>query len=165
MSLLWKPSWFFFFIKINNFSCDQVRGFVTVAEPYSGCTAITNPKDVQGHIALLQRGQCMFAEKARHIQMAGAIGGIVIGEWQQLGAHRNLDCPWSTLNYSETDVNKRSLIHCRMKNVMFIVHWESSTYIRLPLLQSNGSCSIFALRWNQHTLHKYLGPSPMLTQW
>ncbi|XP_008336852.1 ER degradation-enhancing alpha-mannosidase-like protein 3 isoform X2 [Cynoglossus semilaevis] len=61
-------------------SSTGVRGFVTVAEPYSGCTAITNPKDVQGHIALLQRGQCMFAEKARHIQMAGAIGGIVIDD-------------------------------------------------------------------------------------
>lgn len=65
-------------------SCVQVRGFVTVAEPYSGCSEITNAEYVQGHIALLQRGQCMFAEKARHIQKAGAIGGIVIGESMQL---------------------------------------------------------------------------------
>lgn len=65
-------------------SCMQVRGFVTVAEPYSGCSEITNAEYVQGHIALLQRGQCMFAEKARHIQKAGAIGGIVIGESIQL---------------------------------------------------------------------------------
>lgn len=65
-------------------SCAQVRGFVTVAEPYSGCSEITNAEYVQGHIALLQRGQCMFAEKARHIQKAGAIGGIVIGEYAQL---------------------------------------------------------------------------------
>lgn len=62
----------------------QVRGFVTVAEPYSGCSEITNAEYVQGHIALLQRGQCMFAEKARHIQKAGAIGGIVIGERMRL---------------------------------------------------------------------------------
>lgn len=61
--------------------CVQVRGFVTMAEPYSGCSEITNAEYVQGHIALLQRGQCMFAEKARHIQKAGAIGGIVIGEY------------------------------------------------------------------------------------
>lgn len=63
--------------------CVQVRGFVTVAEPYSGCSEITNAEYVQGHIALLQRGQCMFAEKARHIQKAGAIGGIVIGECEK----------------------------------------------------------------------------------
>lgn len=64
-------------------SCVQVRGFVTVAEPYSGCTEITNAEYIQGRIALLQRGQCMFAEKARHIQKAGAIGGVVIGECKQ----------------------------------------------------------------------------------
>ncbi|KAL3047657.1 hypothetical protein OYC64_021777 [Pagothenia borchgrevinki] len=61
-------------------SATGLRGFVTVAEPYSGCSEITNPEYVRGHIALLQRGQCMFAEKARHIQKAGAIGGIVIDD-------------------------------------------------------------------------------------
>uniref|UniRef100_A0A674NUG9 alpha-1,2-Mannosidase n=1 Tax=Takifugu rubripes TaxID=31033 RepID=A0A674NUG9_TAKRU len=61
-------------------SSTGVRGFVTIAEPYSGCSEITNAEYVQGHIALLQRGQCMFAEKARHIQKAGAIGGIVIDD-------------------------------------------------------------------------------------
>lgn len=62
------------------FALPQVRGFVTVAEPYNGCSELTNGEIVAGRIALLQRGQCMFAEKARHIQKAGAIGGIVIGE-------------------------------------------------------------------------------------
>ncbi|XP_060788538.1 ER degradation-enhancing alpha-mannosidase-like protein 3 [Neoarius graeffei] len=57
-----------------------VRGFVTVAEPYSGCTELSNAPFVAGRIALLQRGQCMFAEKARNIQKAGAIGGIVIDD-------------------------------------------------------------------------------------
>ncbi|KAM7011838.1 ER degradation-enhancing alpha-mannosidase-like protein 3 isoform 1-T1 [Tautogolabrus adspersus] len=61
-------------------SSTGVRGFVIVAEPYSGCSEITNKEYVQGHIALLQRGQCMFAEKARNIQKAGAIGGIVIDD-------------------------------------------------------------------------------------
>lgn len=58
----------------------QVRGYVAVAEPYSGCAPLNNAEFVAGRIALLQRGQCMFAEKARNIQKAGAIGGIVIGE-------------------------------------------------------------------------------------
>nr|XP_057929634.1 ER degradation-enhancing alpha-mannosidase-like protein 3 isoform X1 [Doryrhamphus excisus] len=61
-------------------STTGVRGFVTIAEPYTGCSEITNSEYVRGHIALLQRGQCMFAEKARHIQKAGAIGGIVIDD-------------------------------------------------------------------------------------
>lgn len=67
----------------------QVRGFVTVTEPYNGCSELTNGEIVAGRIALLQRGQCMFAEKARHIQKAGAIGGIVIGE--------NKDCFYFSL--------------------------------------------------------------------
>uniref|UniRef100_A0A8B9RG39 alpha-1,2-Mannosidase n=1 Tax=Astyanax mexicanus TaxID=7994 RepID=A0A8B9RG39_ASTMX len=57
-----------------------VRGFVTVAEPYAGCSELSNAEFVAGRIALLQRGQCMFAEKARNIQKAGAIGGIVIDD-------------------------------------------------------------------------------------
>uniref|UniRef100_A0A667XV26 alpha-1,2-Mannosidase n=1 Tax=Myripristis murdjan TaxID=586833 RepID=A0A667XV26_9TELE len=80
----------------------SVRGFVTVAEPYSGCSELANAEYVQGRIALLQRGQCMFAEKARHIQKAGAIGGIVIDDnegsssdtaplFQMAGDGRNTD--------------------------------------------------------------------------
>ncbi|XDV49228.1 hypothetical protein PO909_018514 [Leuciscus waleckii] len=61
-------------------SSSGVRGFVTVAEPYNGCSELSNGEIVEGRIALLQRGQCMFAEKARHIQKAGAIGGIVIDD-------------------------------------------------------------------------------------
>ncbi|XP_051929675.1 ER degradation-enhancing alpha-mannosidase-like protein 3 isoform X2 [Hippocampus zosterae] len=83
-------------------SSTGVRGFVTVAEPYSGCSEITNGEYVRGHIALLQRGQCMFAEKARHIQKAGAIGGIVVDDnegsssdtaplFQMAGDGRNTD--------------------------------------------------------------------------
>uniref|UniRef100_A0A6J0TR50 alpha-1,2-Mannosidase n=1 Tax=Pogona vitticeps TaxID=103695 RepID=A0A6J0TR50_9SAUR len=56
------------------------RGFVAVSKPYNGCSEITNPEALNGKIALMQRGQCMFAEKARNIQKAGAIGGIVIDD-------------------------------------------------------------------------------------
>lgn len=58
----------------------QTRGFVAVSKPYNGCSEITNPEALKEKIALMQRGQCMFAEKARNIQKAGAIGGIVIGK-------------------------------------------------------------------------------------
>nr|XP_020650758.1 ER degradation-enhancing alpha-mannosidase-like protein 3 isoform X2 [Pogona vitticeps] len=56
------------------------RGFVAVSKPYNGCSEITNPEALNGKIALMQRGQCMFAEKARNIQKVGAIGGIVIDD-------------------------------------------------------------------------------------
>ncbi|RXM94195.1 ER degradation-enhancing alpha-mannosidase-like protein 3, partial [Acipenser ruthenus] len=56
------------------------RGSVALTEPFSGCSEVTNPDLLAGRIALVQRGQCMFAEKARSIQRAGAIGGIVIDD-------------------------------------------------------------------------------------
>ncbi|PIO40711.1 hypothetical protein AB205_0201590, partial [Aquarana catesbeiana] len=56
------------------------RGFVAKAEPYSGCSEITNSENIKGRIALMHRGQCMFAEKARNVQKSGAIGGIVIDD-------------------------------------------------------------------------------------
>nr|XP_033772037.1 ER degradation-enhancing alpha-mannosidase-like protein 3 isoform X2 [Geotrypetes seraphini] len=56
------------------------RGFVAAGEPYNGCLEITNSDVIKGRIALIQRGQCMFAEKARNIQKAGAVGGIVIDD-------------------------------------------------------------------------------------
>lgn len=65
--------WIFAFLQ-------QTRGFVAVSKPYNGCSEITNPEALKEKIALMQRGQCMFAEKARNIQKAGAIGGIVIGK-------------------------------------------------------------------------------------
>jgi len=48
------------------------------AYPSHGCSPITNPKDVQGKIALLYRGECMFAKKVLNAEIAGAIGAIVI---------------------------------------------------------------------------------------
>uniref|UniRef100_A0A8D0HG28 alpha-1,2-Mannosidase n=1 Tax=Sphenodon punctatus TaxID=8508 RepID=A0A8D0HG28_SPHPU len=56
------------------------RGFVATSKPYNGCSEVTNPEALKEKIALMQRGQCMFAEKARNIQKAGAIGGIVIDD-------------------------------------------------------------------------------------
>uniref|UniRef100_A0A4W3KE71 alpha-1,2-Mannosidase n=1 Tax=Callorhinchus milii TaxID=7868 RepID=A0A4W3KE71_CALMI len=58
----------------------KVRGFVAKVEPYNACSEVTNPGSVKGKIALMQRGQCMFAEKARNAQKAGAIGGIVMDD-------------------------------------------------------------------------------------
>ncbi|XP_067846612.1 ER degradation-enhancing alpha-mannosidase-like protein 3 [Heptranchias perlo] len=79
-----------------------VRGFVAKCEPYNGCSGVTNPESIKGKIALMQRGHCMFAEKARNAQKAGAIGGIVIDDnegsssdtaplFQMAGDGRNTD--------------------------------------------------------------------------
>ncbi|KAG1692971.1 ER degradation-enhancing alpha-mannosidase-like protein 3 [Nymphon striatum] len=58
-------------------SAQQVTGRIMISKPNKACSAIANAHLVKGSIAIVQRGDCMFVEKARHIQKAGAIGGIV----------------------------------------------------------------------------------------
>jgi extracellular elastinolytic metalloproteinase len=41
------------------------------------CTAITNPADVAGKIAIVRRGTCEFSTKVENVQLAGAIAAIV----------------------------------------------------------------------------------------
>jgi hypothetical protein len=42
-----------------------------------GCSAIANASEVAGKIALVDRGECLFVEKAANVQAAGAIAMIV----------------------------------------------------------------------------------------
>jgi hypothetical protein len=43
-----------------------------------GCTALTNPEEVAGKIALIDRGTCEFGTKAANAQAADAIGVIIV---------------------------------------------------------------------------------------
>ncbi|XP_060252679.1 ER degradation-enhancing alpha-mannosidase-like protein 3 isoform X7 [Ovis aries] len=92
----------------------ETRGFVASSKPYNGCSELTNPEAVMGKIALIQRGQCMFAEKARNIQNAGAIGGIVIVKkevsyWTPSGSMRRWKCSFLTKQ-------KIEILRWKMKN-------------------------------------------------
>uniref|UniRef100_A0A665X1G5 alpha-1,2-Mannosidase n=1 Tax=Echeneis naucrates TaxID=173247 RepID=A0A665X1G5_ECHNA len=49
-----------------------------VTSPYTACGPIDNAVELKGRIALVLRGDCMFAAKARRLQEAGAIGVIFI---------------------------------------------------------------------------------------
>lgn len=55
-----------------------IQGQLVIADPYKACTPLTNAESIKGYIAILERGDCMFIEKASNIEAAGAIGGIVI---------------------------------------------------------------------------------------
>ncbi|XP_071802032.1 ER degradation-enhancing alpha-mannosidase-like protein 3 [Asterias amurensis] len=55
-----------------------VPGAVVVVDPYNACTEPKNKAELKGKIAVLQRGDCMFIDKGKIIESAGAIGGIVI---------------------------------------------------------------------------------------
>ncbi len=50
------------------------------AQPTLACNALVNPGEVDGKIALIDRGECFFTEKVRHAQDAGAIGVIIVND-------------------------------------------------------------------------------------
>lgn len=56
-----------------------VSGKVVIGKPYKMCSSnIENAAEMKGKIVIIERGSCMFVDKARHLQKAGAVGGIVI---------------------------------------------------------------------------------------
>lgn len=55
-----------------------VKGSIVKASPYTACGPIDNSMALKGNVALVLRGDCMFAAKARRLQEAGAIGVIFI---------------------------------------------------------------------------------------
>uniref|UniRef100_A0A915BGC4 alpha-1,2-Mannosidase n=1 Tax=Parascaris univalens TaxID=6257 RepID=A0A915BGC4_PARUN len=67
-----------------NFGADlhnkQVEGEVNFAVPPKGCAPLTNAPSIVNRIAVVHRHDCMFQEKARYAQQAGAIAAIIIDD-------------------------------------------------------------------------------------
>ncbi|XP_026462618.1 ER degradation-enhancing alpha-mannosidase-like protein 3 isoform X3 [Ctenocephalides felis] len=57
---------------------DKVFGKVVFTEPLRVCSEILNSKDLKGRIAIMERGDCIFVDKARKVEAAGAIAAIVV---------------------------------------------------------------------------------------
>lgn len=57
---------------------ERVTSPVIFAQPFRVCSELTNYEKIKGRIVVMERGDCMFVEKARKIQKAGAIGGIIL---------------------------------------------------------------------------------------
>lgn len=51
--------------------------------PTDGCSALDNPEDVSGRVALLDRGSCPFVTKVANAEAAGAIGVLVVDDDDQ----------------------------------------------------------------------------------
>ncbi|VDN01700.1 unnamed protein product [Thelazia callipaeda] len=51
---------------------------VQIAVPFRACAPLTNAPTMKGRIAVVQRHDCMFQEKARYAQQSGAVGIIII---------------------------------------------------------------------------------------
>eukprot|EP00096_Caligus_rogercresseyi_P008881 TRINITY_DN2893_c0_g2_i1.p1 TRINITY_DN2893_c0_g2~~TRINITY_DN2893_c0_g2_i1.p1 ORF type:complete len:862 (-),score=266.40 TRINITY_DN2893_c0_g2_i1:1746-4331(-) len=60
---------------INGF---KAKGKAVIAYPYKACGELENAMLFWGKIGIVERGDCMFIEKARLLQSLGALGGIVV---------------------------------------------------------------------------------------
>ncbi|XP_045465028.1 ER degradation-enhancing alpha-mannosidase-like protein 3 [Harmonia axyridis] len=62
-----------------NLKGDQfISAKTSYAIPHTACTDLKYPSLLEGKIVLLERGECMFIDKARRIQKAGAVGAVII---------------------------------------------------------------------------------------
>ncbi|KAG8189980.1 hypothetical protein JTE90_001439 [Oedothorax gibbosus] len=55
-----------------------IEAKIRIAQPIRACSEIENAAELSGKIAVVKRGNCMFIEKARHLQNTGATAAIVI---------------------------------------------------------------------------------------
>lgn len=56
----------------------KVSAPIVIADPLNACSDEFKGKPLKGAIAIMERGDCMFVEKARRVQRAGAVGAIII---------------------------------------------------------------------------------------
>ena len=56
---------------------ETISGEMVAGTPADGCAALTNPADLAGKIAVLDRGSCNFTDKIQNAQDAGAIAVVV----------------------------------------------------------------------------------------
>ncbi|XP_043203401.1 ER degradation-enhancing alpha-mannosidase-like protein 3 isoform X1 [Amphibalanus amphitrite] len=63
-----------------------VTGMLVEADPLRVCPDLSHPSRYRGRLVLMERGDCMFVDKARRIQALGAVGGVVVDHTGGTGA-------------------------------------------------------------------------------
>lgn len=73
-----------------NLKGDQkVTGRPIIIHPFKACGELPQGAQIAGKIAVMERGDCMFVDKARRIQKEGAIGGIIIDNTPESSAENS----------------------------------------------------------------------------
>ena len=53
------------------------------ADPTLGCNPLVNADDIDGKIAVIDRGTCLFTQKVKNAQDAGAVGAVIVNNLSQ----------------------------------------------------------------------------------
>ena len=74
--------------------------------PLWACDALTNANEVNGNIAVIQRGDCYFVDKVKNAQNAGAIGVLMINNVDGYPIVMGGDDPDNTINIPSVMISK-----------------------------------------------------------
>ncbi|KAL3872065.1 hypothetical protein ACJMK2_040022 [Sinanodonta woodiana] len=108
-----------------------IIGHLAFAEPYKVCSPVLNPEDISGRIAILERGDCMFVDKARHLQKAGAIGGIVIDHME--GSSAESQALFAMSGDGQQDVQIPLVFLFQKEGQEIIRHLDHNPYLQVLL--------------------------------
>ncbi len=95
------------FTPMTSFSGDLV-----LATPVEACGALTNAIDIDGNIAVIDRGSCLFIEKVNNAKNAGAIGVIVVNNENStftMSGDSLINIPAVMVSSSEGDIIKSAI--------------------------------------------------------
>lgn len=119
---------------INNF----VSGRLVVGSPLEGCAALENVDVIERNIVLLIRGGCMFIDKVRNAEMAGAVAAVIYDNKEM---PQNLSQPLSMSGNGSDDVAIPSVFitHLNGKVLTELLEQDSKVLIRLQELETTST--------------------------
>jgi len=68
---------------------DPIKSKLVFAKPFHLCTDLQNKDEVSGKIAIIERGDCTFVDKARRAMNAGASAVIVVDNVPDTSIHNS----------------------------------------------------------------------------
>lgn len=119
--------------------------------PTDGCSTITN--SVAGKIALIDRGQCVFSDKVKNAQNAGAVG-VIIANNTSSGA---IPLPGSDLSVTIPAVSVSQASGTSLKNA--IAPGVTITLFRQSALDRDGTAdnAVVAHEWGHYISNRLIG--------
>jgi len=122
-----------------------------------GCTAFTNAAAVAGKIAVIDRGVCLFVEKAKNAQNAGAIGVLILnnvapGAPGMAGSDATIAIPVVSVSLADGNAIKAALAAPSTVTLRMA---------RLPAAQRDGALdnTLIAHEWGHYLSNRLIGNS------
>ncbi|KAK7089469.1 hypothetical protein V1264_024679 [Littorina saxatilis] len=148
------PAQFGYDLKDNT----PVTGMLAVSRPYRACKEMENVQELAGHIVILERGDCMFVDKARNLQRIGAIGGIVIDHTEGSTSESQPLFAMSGDGTNDVDIPMLFLYHSQGQQLLHML--EDNSFLQATLSASSDPQPPSAQRAEQATATGPQGVDP-----